>query len=1206
MASFTPPMTPRRLAKSKIPPHSPPRKIKLTASKPTSRLTTPIRAVERSPFTHENTPLVPSMDADGTRPMLPERSTSKPNVDTVFAKSDELSVSFYADSPMEVKHILRNADFYRDAYSGEIDTVTGFALVASVQTCLVWQHAQAVKGIPTCYIFSCPNGNQSTTPPFHALVPYSPNREPGLLLVSSVGLIRFWDSIGIGLTGGDRHYTANLNLPDGQQVTNFIRSDSTTFIASTTTGSLYRITLTSSGGDEQLKFHLFSRPQTSMSFSRLIPSLFSYASTPKLPDPGIINSIALGAKTLLGGREVWILIETRVQKWNLNPEAWEELLFDIPVYDLLSSSLQATSGSSERMPTDQLDLELLDLAIDGMGKLMILMSYAGAEEETHMAVDMTGIRRMYALASLTSVGDSFIVERIAMVPYQSTSASGAPMHPRIQLVLGGTLVIVQFGDAVALCARDTDYRNRLELKSAADRTLGVGVLQSDSTFLLLTAMMTMKVCIDIESVQAFDPQIGHTNLIKSIMTQAILYGAIPENPLHFSFPPVVDEEFLMQGAQQLSQAILESDPELVKKDHDLSAQMTARKEKLSWLIGFINDNGVLVKMSQKYRQKLITDAEKLYAAHQLWLQYNMFLASSPTYSVLNDAVHVYMEEVGDTEHDDVMRAFFRLRVAEVGKLIKKVVEVATRVPAESDVTLDKLLPETNHIVLTLLQSAQEYRNYNVGVYSIQRPMIKPWTSRPTIIDVVLGLFDATTKVVDKPLPDGSSVNLKSEPSSQLPDLAESLFDCIQERLDWLGSTVAAKDSSSASDRDELERRFALLRPEVLETLRRIGHSEAAFALAEKYRDFSSLAALCHRDTVYPPEENPNTERIQSYLYRFKDEFARELYKWCIQHGELRVMFAQEQLNDGYMDKFFAENPNSTISWLNDLGKERYGAVASSLLTESEKANSLEAAHLMLSIGKLSHLAKMYEDIGSAKSDTLDVFHDGLDLVSVHESLVGGLKMALDSVRGRQSLDNQVEAIAKARATLLAEQGVLLQVFKDQVHQLLQGKVLSAEDLVDVLTLKDNADSLEDYGIALHLLARAQRRNLPGARRDSAFRTVWRRVYIHDDWDEIRKTTNISDSELTQRYRNTALYATLCAVSREGENQIPFITPDESLMTPSAAEIISRWPGMSKEQVEAIARDYDFERDKLGEYDLDDVYHRIRELADEDVVWQQSD
>jgi nuclear pore complex protein Nup133 len=66
---------------------------------------------------------------------------------------------------------------------------------------------------------------------------------------------------------------------------------------------------------------------------------------------------------------------------------------------------------------------------------------------------------------------------------------------------------------------------------------------------------------------------------------------------------------------------------------------------------------------------------------------------------------------------------------------------------------------------------------------------------------------------------------------------------------------------------------------------RTGYAEAAFALAEKYRDFSSLAALCHRDAVYPPHENPNASRIQVYIERFKDEFITELYRWYIQHGE---------------------------------------------------------------------------------------------------------------------------------------------------------------------------------------------------------------------------------------------------------------------------------------------------------------------------------
>jgi len=38
---------------------------------------------------------------------------------------------------------------------------------------------------------------------------------------------------------------------------------------------------------------------------------------------------------------------------------------------------------------------------------------------------------------------------------------------------------------------------------------------------------------------------------------------------------------------------------------------------------------------------------------------------------------------------------------------------------------------------------------------------------------------------------------------------------------------------------------------------------------------------------------------------------------------------------------------------------------------------------------------------------------------------------------------------------------------------LQGKVLSVEDAVDVLTLQDNAEDVEDYANALHLLAHAE-------------------------------------------------------------------------------------------------------------------------------------
>lgn len=74
-------------------------------------------------------------------------------------------------------------------------------------------------------------------------------------------------------------------------------------------------------------------------------------------------------------------------------------------------------------------------------------------------------------------------------------------------------------------------------------------------------------------------------------------------------------------------------------------------------------------------------------------------------------------------------------------------------------------------------------------------MIKPWTSRPAVIDVVLGLFDATTKAIDSLSPMDETTNRNNEPHSQLPDLATVLFACIQEQLDWLGRYAIFYQSS---------------------------------------------------------------------------------------------------------------------------------------------------------------------------------------------------------------------------------------------------------------------------------------------------------------------------------------------------------------------------------------------------------------------------
>lgn len=59
------------------------------------------------------------------------------------------------------------------------------------------------------------------------------------------------------------------------------------------------------------------------------------------------------------------------------------------------------------------------------------------------------------------------------------------------------------------------------------------------------------------------------------------------------------------------------------------------------------------------------------------------------------------------------------------------------------------------------------------------------------------------------------------------------------------------------------------------------------------------------------------------------------------------MFAQDGAYDEYVDRFFADNSHPNISWINDVGKHRYGAAANALFGESRRAADLETKHVSL-------------------------------------------------------------------------------------------------------------------------------------------------------------------------------------------------------------------------------------------------------------------
>jgi hypothetical protein len=114
-------------------------------------------AVDRpTPITEDEYP-DPDMDVDERASEFGQDRALR--TDTIFAKSEEMEVTFYAQLPEEVKGVLKSAglfynrhqfvisstvlaDFFHDAYTGQVDTVTGFALIASSERCFVWNYSQ--------------------------------------------------------------------------------------------------------------------------------------------------------------------------------------------------------------------------------------------------------------------------------------------------------------------------------------------------------------------------------------------------------------------------------------------------------------------------------------------------------------------------------------------------------------------------------------------------------------------------------------------------------------------------------------------------------------------------------------------------------------------------------------------------------------------------------------------------------------------------------------------------------------------------------------------------------------------------------------------------------------------------------------------------------------------------------------------------------
>ena len=199
------------------------------------------------------------------------------------------------------------------------------------------------------------------------------------------------------------------------------------------------------------------------------------------------------------------------------------------------------------------------------------------------------------------------------------------------------------------------------------------------------------------------------------------------------------------------------------------------------------------------------------------------------------------------------------------------------------------------------------------------------------------------------------------------------------------------------------------------------------------------------------------------------------------------------------------------------------------------------------------------------------------------------------------LDEKVIKITEIVASKLSLTG-LKNHFMVLVKNLLIGQALSAEDLVDLLTLKDNFyDQVTDYASAIDVCVRAK--EIPDKRAHSSLKSVWRRVYLRDDWRMLSNLTGINDLELTDNLRSSALYATIQLACQNQHPEALLLSPKKSMNKLSQKDLQARLPNSSSNDIDLLFNNLSYENEQLDslikECNLDNWHKEVLRVHSED-------
>ena len=718
--------------------------------------------------------------------------------------------------------------------------------------------------------------------------------------------------------------------------------------------------------------------------------------------------------------------------------------------------------------------------------------------------------------------------------------------------------------------------------------------------------------------------------IKMKLEQAVFHGALQDGNI-IDFSRVDDGSFspedVERAALEISNEILRStSPFISTSPTSIDTHLAYKAQALRALATHVRQN--YPRLSRAAMWRLLWDAEKVAAAQQMWKAFEEHVAACSqkkrTATVMDEVCALVQQDLDPNSQElpsenDTVRTFFIQSLHRIEKLLPMAYHFLKLLKDETDKppqTKIRLVIEADDLWNRALETVFAFRTENAAAYGILPKFIGDgvltnvaeytdlpefWTSTATMLKAVEKMCKISRDLTweeyenneQNPEMKEAIESLVPQVRSENPRLIELLCLIYQERINWLASRQSEKDREMSEKLriHFVDTRYDHFRAQVL-----LGSAEAGIKLAEKHKDMHTLTDLVVAEMQFSLEEldkypegkkpapiqkymNGLTERISKYFERFGGDWANAFFDSGLSGSRAGVLFrdAQEKWPDALTRYLRAEPSRAKMCWINDITTDLNFAHANQRLTLAAKDQEtrLWAKKMGLSMSKLVLLAKQEElqtnGRGMSERELLEAIpNSDLEIVEIQEQVYQHLVPEIE-----HCIDQQAELEVSMQKFALKNQDLhsLKQLLEAGLERILAHLALSAEELIDVLTLMDSfiADDVDnrnmqgqEFYLSLRVL-NAAAPQMPQGRFETLLQLIWKRCYVYDDWIAINSAQKQSDEYVDQRLRETVSWRTLFyAIDQDFFNwpncHVRHLMPSECLGAGCLpGDLVYRWP-----------------------------------------------